>query len=338
MEYDLENPLTLLCPETLASLFLAEPDHMPGEQYVRGLRDGGGGFDVAVRREIVSSISRLSSGGGLDPLSSYLAVNYLDRFLSCQSLPHLSPWVLRLLAVCCVSLAAKMRNTDFSLADFQGDEGFVHDSRTIQRMEVLILGALKWRMRSVTPFSFVAFFTSLFKLKDPPLRQALNARATVIIFKSQNDVELMDFRPSVIAASALLSASHELFPLQFSCFRTAILNCLYVNKDEFLDCYSAMQDVAMEGYESVFDAISRSDTPINVLDQSFSNSEDGEEKATAGGGGGGGAISTSTVTRTSLRPERLLKRRKVSEHCCDSSSLAFQLSQFQQCRWPGRGH
>ncbi|KAK3445998.1 hypothetical protein EUGRSUZ_A01768 [Eucalyptus grandis] len=331
MEFDLENPLPL-CSETLASLFLVEPDHMPGEQYVRGLRDGG--FDVAVRRDIVSSISRLSSR--LDPLSSYLAVNYLDRFLSCQSLPHLSPWVLRLLAVCCVSLAAKMRNTDFSLADFQGDGGFVHDSRTIQRMEVLILGALKWRMRSVTPFSFVAFFTSLFKLKDPPLRQALNARATEIIFKSQNDVELMDFRPSVIAASALLSASHELFPLQFSCFRTAILNCSYVNKDELLDCYSAMQDVAMEGYESVFDVISRSDTPINVLDQSFSNSEDGDEKATGGGGGGGGgAISTSTITRTSLRSERLLKRRKVADHCCDSSSRAFQLLQFQQCRRPG---
>ncbi|KAI6697425.1 hypothetical protein NL676_017544 [Syzygium grande] len=324
MEFDLENPLTL-CPETLASLFLVEPDHMPGEKYVRGLRDGG--FDVAVRGEIVSSISGLSAG--LDPLSSYLAVNYLDRFLSCQGLPHLSPWVLRLLAVCCVSLAAKMRNKEFSLADFQGDGGFVHDSRTIQRMEVLMLGALKWRMRSVTPFSFVAFFTSLFKLKDPPLRQALNARATEIIFKSQNDIELMDFRPSVIAASALLSASDELFPLQFSCFRTAILNCSYVNKDELLDCYSAMQDVAMEGYESVYDSISRSDTPITVLDQSFSNSEDGDEKAT----GGGGAISTSTITRTTLlRSERLLKRRKVSsDHCCCDSSHTFQLSQFQQC-------
>ncbi|XP_030546363.1 putative cyclin-D6-1 [Rhodamnia argentea] len=326
MEFDLENPLTL-CSETLASLFLAEPDHMPGEKYVNGLRDGGSAVAVAVRREIVSSISRLSSN--LDPLSSYLAVNYLDRFLSCQSLPHLSPWVLRLLAVCCVSLAAKMRNTDVSLADFQGDGGFVHDSRTIQRMEFLILGALKWRMRSVTPFSFVAFFTSLFKRKDPPLRQALNARATEIIFKSQNDIELMDFRPSVIAASALLSASHELFPLQFSCFRTAIINCSYVNKDELLDCYSAMQDVATEGYESVLDIISRSDTPINVLDQSFSNSEDGDEKAT-GGGSGGGAISTSTITRTSLRSERRLKRRKVSDHCCDSPH-PFQLSQFQQC-------
>lgn len=326
MEFDLENPLTL-CSDTLASLFLVEPDHMPAEKYSRALRDGGSA--VAVRRQIISSISRLSSN--LDPLSSYLAVNYLDRFLSCQSLPHLSPWVLRLLALCCVSLAAKMRNADFSLADFQGDGGFVHDSRTIQRMEVLILGALKWRMRSVTPFSFVSFFTSLFKLKDPPLRQPLNARATEIIFKSQNDIDLMDFRPSVIAASALLSASYELFPLQFSCFRTAIFNCSYVNKDELFDCYSAMQDVAIEGYESVLDVISTSDTPVNVLDQSFSNSEDGDEKATGGGSGSGsGAISTSTITRTSLRSERLLKRRKVSDHCCDSSH-SFQLSQFQQC-------
>lgn len=103
--------------------------------------------------------------------------------------------------------------------------------------------------------------------------------------------------------------------------------CCPFLQDELLDCYSAMQDVAMEGYESVFDIISRSDTPINVLDQSFSNSEDGDEKAT---GGSSGAISTSTITRTSLRPERLLKRRKVSDHCCDSSHT-FQLSKFQQC-------
>jgi cyclin D6 len=53
-------------------------------------------------------------------------------------------------------------------------------------MEVLILGALNWRMRSITPFSFISFFISLFKPKDPPLRQALKARASEIIFKAQN--------------------------------------------------------------------------------------------------------------------------------------------------------
>ena len=125
-------------------------------------------------------------------------------------------------------------------------------------MEVLILGALKWRMRSITPFSFIPFFSSLFKLRDPPLLQALKGRATEIIFIAQNGkelnifgkktydfpftvsinrnyvcivgIELLEFKASVIAAAALLSAAHELFPIQYPCFRKAIINCSYVKK------------------------------------------------------------------------------------------------------------
>lgn len=67
----------------------------------------------------------------------------------------------------------------------QEDGGVTFDLQTIERMEMLILGTLKWRMRSVTPFSFLNFFISFFKFKEPPLRQALKARATEIIFKSQ---------------------------------------------------------------------------------------------------------------------------------------------------------
>lgn len=130
------------------------------------------------------------------------------------------------------------------------------DAQTIRRMELLILGALKWRMRSVTPFSFFNFFISLFSFKDPALIQALRSRATEIIFKAQNGtsgdifhvcdmshfitweisssfitaINTLEFNPSILAASALLSASHELFPLQFPCFRKAVSSCTHVNK------------------------------------------------------------------------------------------------------------
>lgn len=120
-------------------------------------------------------------------------------------------------------------------------------------------------MRSITPFSFISYFISLFKLRDPSLKQAIKARATEIIFKAQNgkypekerrkkkkkkstsighfssalahkifisfaEIKLLKFRPSIIAASALLSAAHELLPLQYPCFRKATSNCSYVNK------------------------------------------------------------------------------------------------------------
>lgn len=136
----------------------------------------------------------------------------------------------------------------------------IFDIETIKRMEFLILGELKWRMRSITAFSFISFFISFFKFKDLPLQQALKARATEIIFRAQNgksklsqsinldilmckelspkifllffhlDIKILQFKPSLISASALLCASHELFPLQFPCYKAAILNCSHVHK------------------------------------------------------------------------------------------------------------
>ncbi|KAH0890576.1 hypothetical protein HID58_053005 [Brassica napus] len=57
----------------------------------------------------------------------------------------------------------------------------------VQRMENVILGALKWLMRSVTPFSFFSFFLScLFDLKEDPLllKHSLKSQATDLTFIS----------------------------------------------------------------------------------------------------------------------------------------------------------
>lgn len=43
-----------------------------------------------------------------------------------------------------------------------GDAKFVFEARTIQRMELLVLSTLRWRMQTVTPFSFIDYF--LFKI------------------------------------------------------------------------------------------------------------------------------------------------------------------------------
>lgn len=265
---------------------------MPSEKYLARLRSVGCSDDLSVRRDIVSSISQLS--GNLDHTLSYLAINYVDRFLSSHKLQKPKPWVLRLLAVSCVALAAKMMKTEISLADVQSDGGgFIFDAHSIQRMELLVLGALQWRTRSITPFCFISFFVSLFKLRDPPLRQAFKARAIEIILKAQNDIKLLEFKPSITAASALLCASHELLPLQFASFKSDISSCSYVNKDNLLHCYNAMQqDVATEGFESALDS---SDTPINVLDHHFSCSDSEMTNAAA-----------STV-----RSQRAPKRRKT---------------------------
>lgn len=65
-------------------------------------------------------------------------------------------------------------------------QGCNFDAQSIQKMELVILGALNWRMRSITPFPFLHFFISLAEIKDQSLKQALKERASEIIFNAHN--------------------------------------------------------------------------------------------------------------------------------------------------------
>ncbi|XP_027348206.1 putative cyclin-D6-1 [Abrus precatorius] len=304
MEFDLENPLENfhdLHSKAVSYLFLIESDHTPSQNHFHTLKAKD--LDISVRREVISLISQLSCT--LDPLYSYLAINYLDRFLANQGILQPKPWALRLLAISCISLATKMIRTEYSATDFQAllkqsEGGIIFEPQTIQRMEALVLGALQWRMRSITPFSFITFFIALLGLKEPPMALVLKNRAAKIIFKSQREIKLWEFKPSIIAASALLCASHELFPFQYPCIFGAISDCSFVHQESVQQCYKVIQDIAIEEeYESGLNGVSRSDTPVNVLDHHFLSSE--SEKTNG-----------ITVPDSPLRQEKHLKRRKIT--------------------------
>lgn len=51
-------------------------------------------------------------------------------------------------------------------------------------MELVILGALNWRVRSITPFPFLNFFISLAEIKEQSVKRALKERASEIIFSA----------------------------------------------------------------------------------------------------------------------------------------------------------
>ncbi|KAK4714275.1 hypothetical protein R3W88_020182 [Solanum pinnatisectum] len=306
MDFDLENPLPFSHDEdTISPLFDIETHHMPSKTYFQILINSD--FLINIREATISIILQISQPFD-SPFLSYLAINYLDRFLSFHSIPDAKPWILKLIAVSCVSLAFKMKKTEYSVTDIQQDGGTIFDIETIKRMELLILGGLKWRMRSITAFAFINFFVSLFKFKDLPLQQALKARATEIIFTAQNEIKILQFKPSIISASALLSASHELFPLQFPCYKTAILNCSYVHKD-LLSCYDVMQEIVKKEYEPILEMVSSTSTPVNVLDVQMSWSSDNEP-----------IEEDSSVNAISSSYSNLTKRRKIITTIIDDNT------------------
>ncbi|CAA0808623.1 Putative cyclin-D6-1 [Striga hermonthica] len=247
MEFDLENPLPP-SDDTFPLLFKMESDHMPAKTYSQSLDSKGS--NRTIRSEIMSSISHFS--GKFDPFLKYLAVNYMDRFLSTHSIPDGKLWIFDLVAIACVSLGLKMRKTEFSVSDLIQDGDFMFDSSTINRMELLILGALKWRMRSANPFCFLSYFITFVTFIDKYSVPNLKKRATEIILKAPNDVKLLEFKPSLISASALLCAVNEFFPVQFPSFKNAVCSCSYVDKEDFLQCYDKIQGVAIEGCESLW--------------------------------------------------------------------------------------
>ncbi|KAI9120665.1 hypothetical protein K1719_007698 [Acacia pycnantha] len=258
MEFDLEDPLASFEEQqncSISELFACESDHMPTQDC------------IFLRCEAVSLISQVRFSCNLDPFRTYLAINYLDRFMSRQEIKKGKPWFLRLIVISCLSLASKMTNTPFPISDLQ-IEGCGFEARSIQKMENLVLGTLEWRMRSITPFSFLHFFISLaeIELKDPSSKkQALKQRASEIIFNAHYDIKFVGFKPSIVAASALVCASGELFPQKFSTVRASIVACEYIDEDKMFRCFNLMQEMKrMEPKDSALTSFISTETPVST--------------------------------------------------------------------------
>ncbi|KAG6481562.1 cyclin-D3-2-like [Zingiber officinale] len=149
--------------ELLCSLSFKEGDFV-----LEAFPDGADSYLGSVRMAAVEWVVRAATRHGFSALTALLAVNYLDRcFVPCATRSealHLRdnrPWMGRLAAVACLSLAAKVEEmcvpllVDLQLLDPPEDGGFLFEPKTIQRMELLVLSALGWRMNPVTPLSFV---------------------------------------------------------------------------------------------------------------------------------------------------------------------------------------
>lgn len=73
------------------------------------------GFLCLARKEAVEWVLRVKAHYGFNALTSVLAVNYFDRFTSSLKFQRDKPWMGQLAAVACLSLAAKVEETQVPL-------------------------------------------------------------------------------------------------------------------------------------------------------------------------------------------------------------------------------
>ncbi|KAK7244427.1 hypothetical protein RIF29_39248 [Crotalaria pallida] len=142
---------------------------------------------------------------------------------------------VRLVAICCLIIAAKMRASSFSLTSFLEDRNVDFKLEEITRTELRVLNELKWKMRPVTPFYFLDYFYPTFKRIGGFKRHSINE----IIVQAQGETNFTDYKPSQIAYSSLLAATQIAYPSRIAsiampagldnCYRELVALCL--NKD-----------------------------------------------------------------------------------------------------------
>ncbi|KAG5050674.1 hypothetical protein JHK87_002872 [Glycine soja] len=231
--------------ESIAGFIEDERNFVPGFEYLNRFQSRS--LDASAREESVAWILKVQAYYAFQPLTAYLSVNYLDRFLNSRQLPQTNGWPLQLLSVACLSLAAKMEEPLVpSLLDLQVEGAkYVFEPKTIRRMELLVLGVLDWRLRSVTPFSFLDFFAC--KLDSSgTFTGFLISRATQIILSNIQEASFLAYWPSCIAAASILHAANEIPNWSFVRPEHAESWCEGLRKvEKVIGCYQLMQELVI---------------------------------------------------------------------------------------------
>ncbi|CAN4092373.1 unnamed protein product [Withania somnifera] len=219
-----------------------ESEHMPAADYLDRLRNGD--LDIGARDEILDWIAKAHSHFNFGPMCAYLAVNYLDRFLSAYELPKGKAWMMQLLGVACLSIAAKMDETDVPLTlDLQGgDANFVFEAKTIQKMELLVLSTLKWRMQAITPFSFIDYFVHKINSDQIASRSSIN-KSVQLILSTLKGIHFLEFKPSEIAAAVAISFAVKTETIDSDKALSALVQ--HVQKDKVMKCLELIQESSL---------------------------------------------------------------------------------------------
>lgn len=138
------------------------------------------------RATAVSWMVEVAAGVGLQHETLFAAVSHLDRFLAQTEIVPPTK-MLQLLALACVSLAAKQEEVPQYHVDHwlqlavDGERQLLFRREDLQKMEWLVLETLEWRLRAPTAHSFLQHFVHILSsLSSSVLPTAAPQRQTFI--------------------------------------------------------------------------------------------------------------------------------------------------------------
>ncbi|KAF5769631.1 putative cyclin domain-containing protein [Helianthus annuus] len=176
----------------------------------------------------------------------YLSLTYFDRFNSKRLIDSGKEWAIQLLGIACLSLAAKMEEQTIPTLPHYKAQGYNFENSVIQRMELLVLTTLEWKMCGITPFAYLHYFVS--KICDECDRnELLVSKAIGFVLDFSKEVNSMDHRPSVVAiAAVLLACDDQLTRSTLECKIGVVSSLHSLDKECIYRCYNLLKELVIK--------------------------------------------------------------------------------------------
>ncbi|KAJ6424356.1 hypothetical protein OIU84_025197 [Salix udensis] len=236
--------------EELLSLFSKEQEQQASASVNNVAEDP---FLARARQEAVEWMLKVIAHYGFSALTSILAFNYLDRFLSGPCYQKDSrPWMIQLVAVTCLSLAAKVEEIHVPfLLDLQvEDTKYVFEAKTIQRMELLVLSTLKWKMHPVTPLSFLDHIIRRLGLKTQVHWEFLR-RCEHLLLSAVSDSRSVSYPPSVLATATMMHVIDQVETFNPIDYQNQLLDVLKITKEKVNGCYGLILELSRNRTDAI---------------------------------------------------------------------------------------
>ncbi|KAK6796773.1 hypothetical protein RDI58_004474 [Solanum bulbocastanum] len=207
--------------------------------------DLGGGYHSDERNQngVIENVKKISpliecdlfwEDGGVETLLAKEKVNlfYCTSLVSDGVLlGKVKPWMSQLVVIACLSIAAKVEEIQVPLLlDLQvSNPNYLFEAKTIQKIELLVLSTLKWKMNPVTPLSFIDHIIRRFGLMTN-LYSEFQGKCENIILGIITDSRLLHYPPSVIAIATLFYVINEIEPSNAIDYLNQLMAVLKVRK------------------------------------------------------------------------------------------------------------
>ena len=221
-----------------------------------------------MRQILVNWLVEVGTEYRLETETVYLAVSYIDRFLSSMSVERAK---YQLVGTTCLFIAAKYeeiyppRVVEFALIT---DDTYTVNQ--ILQMEIIVLGVLGYRISGITSHQFVHRYCDMFQMKGQALHLALYLNELGLL----DGQTFLKYPPSVQAASSIVLARHTLGIEALSdsmaedvgyCL-DELKECVVAVQKMFEDAPSLAQQAVREKYNHYrFTNVASEVSPVNIV-------------------------------------------------------------------------